>query len=405
MGFSSAIEVGPAPDGGLYVPRHVPRLEDAAPNSLVQIAIESLGPYLADDPLSGRVAELCSDAFGFGAPLVPVSEDTEVLELFRGPTAAFKDFGARFLAACLSLATTRPRTVLVATSGDTGSAVASAFARRAGFRVFVLFPLGKVSERQRRQLTGFGGNVQAVGVTGTFDDCQSLVKAALARRDLEARHGLLSANSISVGRWLPQLAYFAYASLDFSARHGRSPGIVVPSGNLGNGVAACLAMKMGFPIREVVLAFNANRAVPELFERGEYHPRGAVATPANAMDVGDPSNYERLRWLYPDREVMLREVSAVSISTESILGVVSDVGSRGGLVVCPHTAAGFAARKDRRGAFIIAATAHPAKFEEVVEPRIGYAVALPDELQAAIARPSSQVEIPAELAALERLLA
>ncbi|MBI4822004.1 MAG: threonine synthase [Deltaproteobacteria bacterium] len=405
VSFSEAIAVGPAPEGGLFVPESVPRAASLATDSLAVIAARAIRPFLEGDALERAVHQLCQDAYAFPAPVVPAGPDTEVLELFHGPTLAFKDFGARFLAACLSQRRGGARTVLVATSGDTGGAVAAAFHRRPAIRVVLLFPLGRISERQRKQLSSFGDNVSAIGVRGTFDDCQRIVKQAFADRALEAEHGLTSANSISVGRWLPQVAYFASASIEHCAKFGEPAGIVVPSGNLGNGAAACLAKRMGFPIREVVLAFNENQAVPEYFQTGEYRPRPAVATPANAMDVGDPSNFERLRWLYPKRHELLREVSAVSIKTPKILATIRDTYRRLGLVVCPHTAVGLAARESRSGSFIVAATAHPVKFEEIVEPLVGRRIDVPEALEALLCRPATHSEMNPTLDELRERLA
>ena len=287
------------------------------------MAVPLLAPFLAGDPLGTALAAVASEAFNFPAPLVPLTDDGRlaVLELFHGPTAAFKDFGARFLAACfarLRRGAAQPLTILVATSGDTGGAVAAAFHERPGITVAVLFPKGLVSPTQERQLTCWGGNVRSLAVRGTFDDCQRLVKQAFVDPQLRARGALSSANSINLGRLLPQVVYYAATSLEVWRAHGERSSFVVPSGNLGNALACLWARELGLPIAEVVLAHNANRTVPDYLESGQWRPRASVATLASAMDVGDPSNMERLRTLFPELAALRAAVSAVSVDDEAI---------------------------------------------------------------------------------------
>jgi threonine synthase len=244
-----------------------------------------------------------------------------VLELFHGPTAAFKDFGARFLASCLTRirhGSARPLRILVATSGDTGGAVAAAFHRKPGIEVVVLFPKGLVSPTQERQLTCWGDNITSLAVQGTFDDCQRLVKEAFRDEAMSAEAELSSANSINLGRLLPQAAYYAQSSLAIWRRTGRRASYIIPSGNLGNSVACIWAKKLGWPIDRIVLAHNANRTVPDFLETGELRPRPSVATLASAMDVGNPSNLERMLALYPDAQALGSALSAVSISDAAI---------------------------------------------------------------------------------------
>jgi len=418
MGFSAALLQGLAPDGGLYVPASWPQLslgDFAHASSLPEVAAPLLGPFLAGDRLASEVAALAHEAFSFPAPLVPLDAGgrLSVLELFHGPTAAFKDFGARFLAACfgrLRGGEARPLTILVATSGDTGGAVAAAFHRRSGIEVAVLFPKGLVSPTQERQLTCWGGNVRALAVRGTFDDCQRLVKQAFLDESLRARTALASANSINLGRLLPQSIYYAATSLDILRRYGERASFIVPSGNLGNALACLWARQLGLPIGEVILAHNANRAVPDFLASGEWRPRPSIATLASAMDVGNPSNMERLRALFPELQELRGAVSACSVTDAEIRTRIRVGYEEYGQIWCPHTAIAAEAwerlpeEKRARGRWVLVATAHPAKFPEIVEPLIGRAVPVPPSLAALFARPSESTELEADLAALRALL-
>jgi threonine synthase len=418
-GFSEALAHGLAPDGGLYVPTEWPRAEPAAlagrgDPDLPSLAAALLRPFLAGDPLAGELAAIATEAFTFPAPLVPLAPLAEdgrlaVLELFHGPTAAFKDFGARFLAASLARLRRpgeRPLKILVATSGDTGGAVAAAFHGRPGIEVEVLFPRGLVSPTQERQLTCWGGNVRSFAVRGTFDDCQRLVKEAFRDAALSECWDLSSANSINLGRLLPQTVYYAAASLAVWRRWGEPASFVVPSGNLGNALACIWARRMGLPIGEVVLAHNANRTVADYLASGEWRPRPSVATLASAMDVGDPSNMERLRALYPQIETLRGAVTAYTVDDAAIRARIRAGFERFGQVWCPHTATAAEAYErlppERRGAgpWVLVATAHPAKFREIVEPLIGRELPMPEPLAELFARPTACTEIAADLVAL-----
>lgn len=417
--LSAAIRRGLAPDGGLYVPRALPTLGYGfaeAGESLARIAQALLAPFFAGDALEGALREICDEAFDFPAPITQLQGapgTAVVLELFHGPTAAFKDFGARFLAAGLARlerGARRTLTILVATSGDTGGAVAAAFHRRPGVQVVVLYPKGLVSPRQQRQLTCWDDNVRALAVRGTFDDCQRLVKQAFLSDDLRRTHEFSSANSINIGRLLPQVAYYAAAALQMRERYGGPASFIVPAGNLGNAVACVWARRMGLPIGRIVLAHNANRTLPDLLDSGEWHPRPSVPTLASAMDVGNPSNLERLLALCPGVAELRVEVSAGSVTDEEIRGQIRLGYSRYARVFCPQTAT--AARLydtlsdgERSGhAWVLVATAHPAKFDDVVEPLIGATVPLPPSLERLLARPSSSIEIAADLDALAAAL-
>jgi threonine synthase len=442
-GFSEALAQGLAPDGGLYVPVSWPSLRPqsfANGADLPTVATTLIAPFAEGDELASSLPAITRDAFNFPVPLVPLPESgggpaplpdaggralpeaggpaTEsrlhVLELFHGPTAAFKDFGARFLAASLSRLRkpgARPLTILVATSGDTGGAVAAAFHERPGIEVAVLFPKGLVSPTQERQLTCWGGNVRSFAVRGTFDDCQRLVKQAFLDPQLREQTELSSANSINLGRLLPQAVYYAATSLAIWRRYGEPASFVVPSGNLGNAVACIWARKIGLPIADVVLAHNANRTVADYLSTGEWRPRPSIATLASAMDVGNPSNMERLRALFPDVQELRSAVSAVTIEDADIRARIRAGFEKYGQIWCPHTATAaeayerLPAERRARGRWVLVSTAHPAKFSEIVEPLIGRRIPVPDSLAKLFARPTECTEIDAELSTLRAALA
>jgi threonine synthase len=335
-----------------------------------------------------------------------------MLELFHGPTAAFKDVGARFLAACLRRlprADERPLTILVATSGDTGAAVGAAFHGQPNVRVVILYPDGLVSPRQAHQLGCFGDNVQALRVQGRFDDCQRMVKAALNDTGLQAERPLSSANSISLGRLLPQMSYYAHAALAWWREHGTPLNFIVPTGNLGNALAALWVRETGLPVGEVCLACNANATLPEFFEGHDYRPREAVATLANAMDVGAPSNFERLRWTFPYAADLRAQTQALGVDDATIRRTLAHHASEHGEVFCPHTATAMHLLDRLREAgnaapWAVVATAHPAKFESVVEPLADRRVPVPPALAAMLQRSASAEPIAATDEALKRWL-
>jgi threonine synthase len=403
LGLSEAIQTGLAPDGGLYVPERFPefKVEDFdGLDSLSDIAERFLKPFFEGDELAAHLADICREAFNFNVPLVELDETTAVLELFHGPTAAFKDVGARFLAACVSRLPGR-RTVLVATSGDTGGAVAAAFAGRANVEVVILFPVGLVSPRQEKQLTCWGASVRAFAVRGDFDDCQRIVKAAFADQELKLERGLLSANSINLGRLLPQAAYHAAASLWYLRRRGARAGLVVPTGNLGNAVAAFWARAAGLPSREIALASNANRAVPDYFTLCAWAAQPTVRTLANAMDVGNPSNIERLLQLHPDFDELKSFARAFTVSDVEIERTIEEEAAARGRIFDPHTAAAVRVRALLSSPhWVIVATAHPAKFESIVEPLVGSEVETPPALAALLDKESVCEEIAPSLESL-----
>ncbi len=414
VGFAEAMFRGQAPDGGLYMPDAVPRLPAERPvgGSFADVARRALGVWL-DDELGAEVtAELCCDAFDFPVPVVPLDDGTWVLELFHGPTAAFKDFGARFLAR--ALARVRPRgqrlTVLVATSGDTGSAVAQAFDGLADAHVVVLYPADKVSPLQEAQLTSGPANAHAVRVAGDFDDCQRLVKKAFADADLNRALGLTSANSINVGRLVPQLTYYVHGAdllaLEDGARD-HPMHVVVPSGNLGNLMAGLFAREGGAPIERFVAAANRNDVFPEFLATGVLRARASVTTPSNAMDVGNPSNAARIQALYASREDALRrDIVGESVDDETTYDTIRDVYAKSGRLLCPHTAVGVAARRRHRDVrrALVLATAHPGKFAEIVREATDADVPLPESLQRALETRRDPTDLPADIDALRRFL-
>ena len=415
--LSAALAAGLAPDGGLYVPQSLPRFSPSdfdGEDSLPDIAATLLAPFFEDDALTQELPAICRESFTFDAPLRRLATpDDWLLELFHGPTAAFKDFGARFLAACmrrLSRGDARPLTILVATSGDTGAAVGAAFAGIAGFRVVILYPDGRVSPRQAHQLGCFGGNVAALRVAGAFDDCQRLVKQAFGDTGLRARAPLSSANSISLGRLLPQMVYYAHAALHHWRTESTLLNFVVPTGNLGNALAAVLARALGLPIGRIALATNANLTLHDFFAGTGYAPRASIATLANAMDVGAPSNFERLQWLYPEAARLRREFSVDAIGDAAIQDTIRTRFHTYGELLCPHTATGVRMLEGLRqegaqGSWAAVATAHAAKFDAIVEPLIGRSVDVPPALAALLARPSHATSLAVEYAALRSHMA
>jgi threonine synthase len=415
--ISQAIAAGLAPDGGLYVPEALPSIDPVTfdpHGTLAETATTLLAPFFAGDPLADELAAICAEAFMFDAPLraLPAHPNTLMLELFHGPTSAFKDFGARFLAACLRRlprADARPLTILVATSGDTGAAVAAAFHRQPNVRVVILYPDGLVSPRQAHQLGCFGDNVTALRVAGRFDDCQRMVKAALNDATLQAQLPLSSANSISLGRLLPQMSYYAHAALGWWRERNTPLNFIVPTGNLGNALACLWVRELGLPIGTVQLACNSNATLPDYFAGAAYAPRDAVATLANAMDVGAPSNFERLRWTFPDEDRLRNLLRADSVDDAAIRQTITRHAREHGEIFCPHTATAMH-RLDRlrnegdHSPQVVIATAHPAKFESVVEPLIGDTVAVPAVLAALLQRSASAEPLVAENAALNQWL-
>lgn len=408
VSFPTALFAGLAPDGGLYVPETLGRLhfEGLRGASLPEIGGVIGAHFIGEAMPRAALERLLAGALDFPVPLVPLDAATRALELFHGPTFAFKDVGARVMARLMAdlNAEDRPLTVLVATSGDTGSAVAQAFFGLSGTRVVVLFPEGGVTPVQDAQFTTLGGNVTAVAVAGAFDDCQRLVKEAFADVELGRRARLTSANSINIGRLVPQVFYYALAALAVDAR----PVVSVPSGNFGNLTAGLWAWRLGVPIAGFVAATTVNDTVPRYLADGRYEPRPSVPTLANAMDVGDPSNAERMRALVGDDHGALRAIVTPSVHTDAEVRTgIRDIWRRHGYAADPHTAIaylGLSAAPAAAATRILLATAHPAKFRETVEPLIGEPVACPEPLAEALTRERKVERIAPTLAALKALL-
>jgi threonine synthase len=423
VALADALVRGLAPDGGLYVPDRVERWAPGDVADLPSMPIGEIGrrvlrPYVAGELDAAQLTALVNDALDFPMPLVEVEPGVCALELFHGPTLAFKDVGARVMARLMAALGSGdpPLTVLVATSGDTGSAVAHAFHGVAGTRVVALYPDGRVSPTQEAQLTMFNGpgtNVRAYAVAGSFDDCQRLVKGAFADNGLRRRVRLTSANSINVGRLLPQMIYYFLAA-KVDREVGPRPIVSVPSGNFGNLTAGLMARRAGAPIARFVAATTINDVVPEYLRSGTFAPRRSVATLANAMDVGDPSNFERMRWLFGgDADAMRAEVCGSVHTDEDVRATIGGVHQRCGYLLDPHSAIaylGLSARGPREapegkgpsGLFL--ATAHPAKFREIVEPIIGRSIPLPTRLAEALARPRCVIRMDATRDALAAAL-
>jgi threonine synthase len=417
--LDEALIQGIAEDGGLYLPDELPAfsIEDFADSkSIGEVALILLQTFFESSTLLPALDEIIAETFHFPLPVtaLPLQEGRAgLLELYHGPTAAFKDVGAGFLAACMSRLEgepDNPLTILVATSGDTGGAVAAAFNDRPGMRVVVLYPDGRVSDRQAHQLTCWGDNVLSLAVKGSFDDCQAMAKAAMADASLAANYRFSSANSINIGRLLPQSIYYADASVRHFRETGRKPSFVIPTGNLGNALACCMARQFGLPIGEIVLATNANRIISDFLAGEEWLPRDSIETHASAMDVGNPSNMERLRYLFGEADALNDIVSAFSVSDREIEEEIRRNFTDFGLATCPHTAtATYAWRQltdEQRIAsdWILVATAHPAKFELIVEPIIGQAIPLPEEMARILSRERSYVEIEPDLQSMAAAL-
>ncbi len=409
---SEAINRGLAPDGGLYVPESWPRFRPEDFDGLQrldQVAARLISPFFQGDPLEPELAEICAQALNFPIPNRWLEADRlAMLELFHGPTAAFKDVGARFLSACMQRMeqqSDRPLNILVATSGDTGGAVAAAFDGVAGIRVVVLYPKGLVSPRQEHQLCCWGENIISLRVTGRFDDCQALVKQAFNDASLRQRYRLSSANSISIGRLLPQMSYYAHSSLEYWRATGKRLNYIIPTGNVGNSLACIWARQLGLPIGEIRLATNANRTIPDYLQTGQWQPRESLATLASAMDVGAPSNMERLMHLHPELEQLRQAVAVQSVDDEEIRQQIQAVWARWQEMICPHTATAFKVWQDlddtqRQWPWSLVATAHAAKFDTIVEPLLGRQVPLPDALVEILQRPATRHDILPELDAL-----
>ena len=405
------------PDNGLYMPDALPVLGPEFWTIWRELSFQEIGYAVARAFFGGDVPppalkEMVEGTLAFDAPLVTLAPGDHVLELFHGPTLAFKDFGARFMArlmAWLVRGDDRELTVLVATSGDTGGAVASAFHRVPGTRVIILYPQGKVSGLQEKQLTTLGDNISAIEIDGTFDDCQRLVKSAFLDRGLSERLNLTSANSINLSRLVPQSFYYIHSARQLPERV--EPAFVVPSGNFGNLTAGLLAVRLGLPVKKFIAATNANDIVPAYLKSGDYRPRASMATISNAMDVGAPSNFARIQALFGNSwEEMRGKIEGMAFTDDQTRAAIREVKSLYDYEIDPHGAVGWlAARKWRAAnpgnATITLETAHPSKFLDVMEQEIGKgAVEVPERLAILANREKMAARLPADEAAFKEWL-
>jgi threonine synthase len=387
--FDVAVRRGLAFDRGLYMPASIPQLNEEFIKALdkmalPQIAIEILKPFVSGHIADERLEALSYDAFDFNLPLVEVEKNLYALELYHGPTLAFKDFGARFMARTLgelNAGGAHQNTMLVATSGDTGSAVASGFYKVPNTQVVILYPKGKVSALQEKQMTTLGENIKAIAIDGTFDDCQRLVKEAFMDRQLSEKLGLTSANSINLARLLPQMLYYFYAVGQLRAK-GKPIVFSVPSGNYGNLTAGLIANKMGLPIEHFLAASNANKIVPDYLHTGEFKPKPSIKTISNAMDVGDPSNFARMYDLFGGQHpAFLEKMTGYNYSDNETRTAIKELKERCNYIADPHGAIGYMALKEYMAEHevtgIFLETAHPIKFRDEVEPVIEVEIQLP----------------------------
>jgi len=426
VSFTTALYEGLAPDGGLYVPETIEpwterEVAGLPRRTLTEIGLRALRPFARGEIDPATLEAVVVEALNFPIPLVEVEPGIYALELFHGPTLAFKDVGARTMARLMAALYRgdEPLTVLAATSGDTGSAVAHAFYRVPNTRVVILYPDGRVSPTQEAQLTMFNGeraNVRAYAVAGSFDDCHRLTREAFGDADLRRQMRLTSANSVNIGRLLPQSIYYfhAAAQIGVSAQHGEIV-FATPSGNFGNLTAGLFAERAGLPVSRFVAATNVNDIVPAYLATGRYEPRASIATIANAMDVGHPSNFERMRWLYnDDLDAMRRDITGCRFADDQVRAAIRRVHESRGYLLDPHSAIAYlglvgdggrigqGGRAGQVGIFL--ATAHPAKFAEIVDPIVGRPTDKPAPLAQALARPRHIIRIESSLDAVKAVL-
>jgi len=414
--FREAAVTGLAPDNGLFFPIEVPVLspeflKDLKNKSKAQVAFEIVEPYVGSAIPKADLFKICEETIDFEFPLVKIKENIYSLELFHGPTLAFKDVGARFLSRCLgyfSKESNKKTTVLVATSGDTGSAVANSFLGVEGVNVVILYPSGKVSVIQELQLTTLGNNISALEIQGDFDDCQRMVKEAFADQELNEKLNLTSANSINIARWLSQQFYYFFALQQWP--HEKPPVIAVPSGNFGNICAGLIANKSGLPVTKFIAACNSNDAFYDYLQSGDYKTKLSVATISNAMDVGNPSNFVRVLELFDNDFNQLKDkISSYKVSDETTKETISKVKKEFGYLLDPHGAVAYHALQEylklnpTEKGFILE-TAHPVKFNNVVEPIIGEEIEIPDSVKELVKKSKLSKLISPKFEALKEVL-
>lgn len=417
VSFKEATIKGLAPDKGLYFPEIINHLDKEFISNIddysnEEIAYKVISPYVGSEIPEEKLRQIVSKTVNFPIPLVRMTDSISSLELFHGPTLAFKDIGARFMSRCLGYfvqGDSRKVTVLVATSGDTGGAVANGFYDVAGVDVVILYPSGKVSAVQEKQLTALGKNIHALEVIGTFDDCQQMVKQAFADKELTENKFLTSANSINVARWLPQQFYYFFAYKQWADKNN-PPVISVPSGNFGNICAGILAMQSGLPVKHFIAACNVNDILSDYLQTQELKPKQAIATLSNAMDVGNPSNFVRILEIFNHQFPELKsKLSSYSINDDETIVAIKEVYDKHNYLLDPHGAVGYLALKrylaghpGENGIFL--ETAHPVKFPEAVEKITGKEIEGPDSVQAIMRSEKKSIQVEAEYEALKDFL-
>lgn len=416
--FREATIKGQGKEKGLFFPENIPHFDEELIQNLHQysneeIAYRCMKDFAGDEIPSEILKEIVAETVSFEIPLVKINKHISILELFHGPTLAFKDIGARFMSRCLSYFLkdrNKKVTVLVATSGDTGGAVAHGFYKIPQTNVVILYPKNRVSPVQEKQLTALGENISALEVNGSFDDCQNLVKQAFSDEEVNSQLFLTSANSINVARWLPQQIYYLIALKQWMQEHKEQPVICVPSGNFGNICAGLLAHVRGLPANHFIAACNANHVIPDYFITQKYQPQKAIATLSNAMDVGDPSNFVRILELFGHQfEIVKNKISAYSVDDEQTINTIMEVYEKHGYILEPHSAVAFAAMEkylkenpEQKG--FILGTAHPVKFPDAVEKAIHGQIEIPESLKGLMKKEKKTVEINSDFEELRRFL-
>jgi len=406
VSFKDAVIKGLAPDKGLYFPEKITPLPKGFFNHIEyfsneEIAFEVIKQFVGDEIPETALKEIIVETLNFDFPIVKINDNIATLELFHGPTMAFKDVGARFMARCLAYfnkqENTNKVTVLVATSGDTGGAVASGFLGVKGVNVVILYPSGKVSDVQEKQLTTLGNNIKALEVEGTFDDCQKMVKKAFLDSDLISNKNLTSANSINVARWLPQMFYFFFAYKQLKSKHCDLV-FSIPSGNFGNVCAGIMAQQLGLPVKQFIASTNVNDIVPNYLKTGKYTPKSSKQTISNAMDVGDPSNFVRILEIYNnDISTLKKHLSSYSFTDNETREAMKELKQKYNYIADPHGAVGYLGlekylrKNNAQGIFL--ETAHPVKFLDVVEPVINETIALPKQIKEVIEKQKVSIKI------------
>jgi threonine synthase len=418
VSFREAVMKGLPEDNGLYLPMHIPELDRDFLNNLDQANLQEIG-YMVTRALAGdeldenTIRKIVEESIDFDAPLHQLEENIYSLELYHGPTYAFKDFGARFMARTVTHflgQEDKKITILVATSGDTGSAVANGFYNAPNVRVVLLYPSNKVSELQEKQLTTLGGNVTALEIEGTFDDCQIMVKQAFLDQDLKNSINLTSANSINIARLIPQSFYYFYAYGKLADK-SKPVYFSVPSGNLGNLCGGVLAHKMGLPCAGFVAATNANNTVPKYLSTGKFTPKASVRTISNAMDVGNPSNFPRILELYGQRhEAVKNEIAGFAYSDSLTKKTIQKVYKMYEYLICPHSAVGYMGihdyliRKNEDATGIFLSTAHPAKFYDIIDKIIGEDITFPHALKSILSKEKKSFPLSTDYQVLKEFL-